>query len=283
MTTATATPAPSPVEVPFGTRPEYWAGHRASQQQIAAWVEQFHREGYLLIEKVLPPELCAQLRGDLDEQLGPHQKTAEHGGACELRMRMFEKSAANRSLFDLEPIVTFAESVIAPDCHVIHNNSFITMPGQGITGWHQDDAPHMLVMEGEPPTNIRLPVLLFTSNYYLVDVDTPAVGGTETIPRSHLFGRGCPGDMKGTQWEPLIQHNCAPMGSVVMFNNQVWHRGGPNTSTKTRYVTQVSYARRIIGHKYAPFMNYQMPEHVYADANPRMKRLLGFLPSGAYG
>ena len=30
-------------------------------------------------------------------------------------------------------------------------------------------------------------------------------------------------------------------------------------------------------------MNYQMPEHVYQDADPRLKRLLGFLPHGAYG
>jgi ectoine hydroxylase-related dioxygenase (phytanoyl-CoA dioxygenase family) len=282
MTAATAT-APvetAPAEVPYGTRPEYWAGHRASQRQIADWVEQFHREGYLLIPKVLPPELCARLRDDLDRIL---KAFAAKDKYCELQPRMFEQSEANRSLFDLEPIVSFAEAVIAPDCHVIHNNSFKTFPGQGISMWHQDDAPHFLVTEGEAPTNIRLPVLLFTGNYYLVDVDEPAVGGTETIPRSHLFGRGCPSDLTGTPEETLIQHNCAPMGSVVMFNNQVWHRGGPNTSTKTRYVTQVSYARRIIGHKYAPFMNYQMPEHCYKDANPRLKRLLGFLPSGAYG
>jgi len=69
----------------------------------------------------------------------------------------------------------------------------------------------------------------------------------------------------------------------VMFNNQVWHRGAPNTSDRVRYMTQVSYARRIIGHRYFPFMNYQMPEHCYAGASPRKKRLLGFLPTGAYG
>jgi ectoine hydroxylase-related dioxygenase (phytanoyl-CoA dioxygenase family) len=284
MTAATA-PAPetaAPAEVPFGTRPEYWAGHRASQQQVAAWVEEFEREGYLLIEKVLPPALCAQLRDDLDEQLGPHERTREHGGACELRTRMFEKSRANLSLFDLEPIVTFAESALIGPCHVIHNNSFITMPGGGITGWHQDDPPHMLVTEGEAPKNIKLPTLFFTCNYYLVDVDA-ALGGTETIPRSHLFGKFCPGDMKGTPYEALIRHNAAPMGSVVMFNNQVWHRGGPNQTELTRYVTQITYARRCVGHKYHPFMNYQMPEQVYAGANDRLKRLLGFLPSGAYG
>jgi hypothetical protein len=68
-----------------------------------------------------------------------------------------------------------------------------------------------------------------------------------------------------------------------MFNCQVWHRGAPNTSDRIRYMTQISYARRLIGHKYYPFMNYQMPEHVYANADERLKRLLGFLPHGAYG
>ena len=49
------------------------------------------------------------------------------------------------------------------------------------------------------------------------------------------------------------------------------------------YLTQVSYARRVVGHRYFPFMNYEMPAHVYADAGPRLKRLLGFLQTGPYG
>ena len=48
-------------------------------------------------------------------------------------------------------------------------------------------------------------------------------------------------------------------------------------------MTQISYARRLIGHKYAPFMNYNMPEHVYANADESHLELLGFLPNGAYG
>ena len=31
------------------------------------------------------------------------------------------------------------------------------------------------------------------------------------------------------------------------------------------------------------FMDYVMPAHCYENAGPRLKRLLGFLPSGAYG
>jgi hypothetical protein len=55
------------------------------------------------------------------------------------------------------------------------------------------------------------------------------------------------------------------------------------SSDRVRYMTQVTYARRIIGHKYYPFMNYIMPKHVYEDADERLRRLLGFLPRGAYG
>ncbi len=284
MTTATAPAETATADVvPYGTRPDRWAGRRADPRQIAEWVAQFERDGYLLIRDVLPLDVCDRLRADLDTSLAGQSQFDTWG---HLTTRMFENSAANRSLFDLEPIVSFAEALVAPDCHVIHNNSFRTPKGGGIVTWHQDDAPHFVVTHGEAPTNIRLPTLLFTGNYYLSDVDRPENGGTEVIPRSHLFGASCPGDLNGTVWADKLatmDHNCAGAGSVVLFNNQCWHRGGPNTSERMRYVTQVSYARRIIGHKYSPFMNYQMPEAVYKDADPRLRRLLGFLPNGAYG
>lgn len=262
----------------------YLANQALPPEQITEWVETFHRQGFLFLENVLPPEWCAELRADLDWALehNPNGLNASNAKLI-LAHRLFETSQANLRLFDLEPIVSFAEALIAPNCHVIHNNSFKTPPGAGIDTWHQDDPPHYLVTEGEPPTNVRLPVLFFTANYYLTDVTEPKHGGTEVIPGSHLFGAPCPRVMEGTKWEKQVHYNLGKAGSVILFNNQVWHRGGPNRSERTRYITQVTYARRIIGHKYYPFMNYQMPEHVYKDANPRLKRLLGFLEHGAYG
>jgi ectoine hydroxylase-related dioxygenase (phytanoyl-CoA dioxygenase family) len=257
----------------------YLAGQVASAEQIAEWVETFHREGYLFLQNVLPPDTVAELRADLDRALVLQGKEP-----TAIAVRLFETSAANQHLFDMEPIVSFAEALVASNCHVVHNNSFRTPPGAtGISRWHQDDASHYLVTHGEPPTNVRLPVLLFTCNYYLTDVTERANGPTEVIPRSHLFGASPPPVIEGTPWEDKVVPCLGPAGSVVMFNNQVWHRGGPNRSDRERYITQVSYGRRLIGHKYYPFMNYQMPEHVYAGADPRLRRLLGFLPSGAYG
>jgi ectoine hydroxylase-related dioxygenase (phytanoyl-CoA dioxygenase family) len=256
-------------------------GTPASTEQLDAWIEQFHRDGYLVLHDVLPQELIPVLREDLDKALA---NAPDRDAKMALHHRMFESSKANLALFELEPVVSFAERLMDnDDVHVMHNNSFVTRDGGGISTWHQDNPPHYLVTHGEPPTNVRLPVLLFTANYYLTDVEDPKYGPTEVIPRSHLFGRPCPADITGTKEEKLAVSCVGKAGSVVLFNNQTWHRGGPNLSDRTRYITQISYGRRIVGHKYYPHMNYMMPEHVIADASPRKKRLLGFLARAGYG
>lgn len=273
MSSATATPIASS------------AGCVPSPAQVAEWVAAFHRDGYVFIHDVLPPERCAELRADSDAVFG-----AVPSNHTECHVRMFERSRANLDLFDLDPVVTLAEAIIGEDesygaegCHVVHNNSFRTSAGGGWSNWHQDDAPHFKVTHGEAPTNIHLPCLLLTANYYLTDQPDAHYGPGQVIPGSHKIGRTLPADLAGTPWESRVVTCGGRAGSVMVFNNQVWHRGAPNRSDRTRYVTQVSYGRKLVGHFYHPFMSYQMPEHVLAGANPRRRRLLGFLPNGAYG
>jgi ectoine hydroxylase-related dioxygenase (phytanoyl-CoA dioxygenase family) len=261
---------------------DFLAGQTVGDELIDQWIEQFHRDGFLFLKNILPPDLCEELSRDLETALADNPELGEPK-KFQLNHRMFEVSKANLRLFDMEPIVTFAERLINTTTHIIHNNSFKVPKGGGLIGWHQDDSPHLIVTHGEPPTNIRLPVMLFTANYYLTDVDAIENGPTQLMPGSHLFGKPPPEKIAGTEYEDKIFSAIGPAGSVIMFNNQVWHRGAPNQSDRVRYITQVSYARRLVGHKYKPFMNYIMPEHVYRDADERLKRLLGFLPSGAYG
>lgn len=258
------------------------------EAQIQEWVDTFNRNGCLFLREVLSPGLIEELRADLDRELVDPNSPRIHSkwdidALLRLRVRMFEASRANLSLFNMEPIVSFAEALVAKNCHVIHNNSFLVKKGGGISGWHQDDALHFVVTQGQTPTNIRLPVLFFTCNYYLTDATELDHGPTEVVPGSHLFGSSPPPDLAGTPWESQVVSCLGKAGSVIMFNNQVWHRGRPNSSDRVRYITQITYGRRLIAHMYYPFMNYIMPEHVHANADPRLKRLLGFLPKGAYG
>jgi Protein involved in biosynthesis of mitomycin antibiotics/polyketide fumonisin len=288
--------------------PEYLAGKTPSIEQLNTWVESFHTNGFLVIPNVLTPEKCEVLRNDYDKIL---KKTEDEKSdtsnpvikahtSIKIMERMFEHSPNNLDLFAIEPIVTFAEYLIggangtgyskddgipnANVVHVIHNNSFKIPPqtdGLANNGWHQDDTPHVLSIDGKPLNNIRLNVLAFTVNYYLTDVLSPENGPTQVIPGSHLFGKFCDGNIVG--YEDQIHSCLGQMGTAVCFNNQIWHRGSRNSSSFTRYITQITYGKRLVGHKYAPFMNYQMPSHCYEGADERLKQILGFLPHGAYG
>jgi hypothetical protein len=276
------------------------AGGIPLTDQLQEWIESFHRDGFLIIHNVLPPEQCDSLRHDLDEAFEKAGCQQKHHPDRKFVKRMFEHSRHNLNLFALEPIVTFAEHLIggangpeyglhdgipnANVVHVIHNNSFTIPPGSdGLAQnkWHQDDTPHVLSLDGKPLTNIRLNVLAFTVNYYLTDVLSPENGPTQVIPGSHLFGKFCDGDLSG--YDDRIHSCLGAKGTAVCFNNQVWHRGSRNTSSISRYITQITYAKRLVGHKYAPFMNYQMPSHCYEGVDQRLQQLLGFLPNGAYG
>lgn len=279
---------------------EYLTGKKTTIEQLNEWIEFFHTHGFLVIDNVLTPEECELLKNDLDETLKKIEGENYHESKKMMMKRMFEHSKQNLNLFALEPIVTFAEHLIggangighsiqdgvpnANIIHVIHNNSFKIPPntdGLAKNAWHQDDTPHVISLDGEPLTNIRLNVLAFTVNYYLTDVVSERNGPTQVIPGSHLFGKFCNGDISG--YEDRVYNCLGAMGSAVCFNNQVWHRGSRNSSSITRYITQITYAKRLVGHKYEPFMNYQMPSHCYEEADQRLKQLLGFLPNGAYG
>lgn len=264
-------------------------------------IAQFHRDGFLVVPGVLTKEECLELCYDLDSALrkkvgNKWQKSRN------IQKRMFETSKANLELFWKEPVVSFAEQLIADNgssdgdsyegglpsanqTHVIHNNSFkipAWSEGLGKSSWHQDDTPHVTSLDGKPLTNIRLNVLAFTCLYYLTDVTEIANGPTQFIKGSHLFGKACTGDISG--YEDKVVSALGKAGTVVMINNQTWHRGSKNNSAIDRYCTQVTYAKRLIGHKYKPFMNYQMPSEVYSDITDERKlRLLGFLSPGAYG
>ncbi|MGV0104743.1 Mitomycin antibiotics/polyketide fumonisin biosynthesis protein [Nostoc sp. DSM 114160] len=279
---------------------EYLTGKKTSIEQLNEWIDFFHTHGFIVIDNVLTPEQCELLKNDLDETLKKIEGENYHESKKMMMKRMFEHSKQNLNLFALEPIVTFAEHLIggangigysiqdgvpnANIIHVIHNNSFKIPPntdGLAKNAWHQDDTPHVISLDGEPLTNIRLNVLAFTVNYYLTDVLSEKNGSTQVIPGSHLFGKFCNGDISG--YEDRVYNCLGAMGSAVCFNNQVWHRGSRNSSSITRYITQITYAKRLVGHKYEPFMNYQMPSHCYEEADQRLKQLLGFLPNGAYG
>jgi hypothetical protein len=168
-----------------------------------------------LVRKVLPPALCAQLRSDLDWAVA-NRPSGE--GSANFHPRMFELSAANLSLFELEPIVSFAEALIDPNCHVVHNNSFTSPPDPGGKGgWHQDDRLHLSTADGKPlPPTVRLAVQLFTANYVRRPPHPAAPPRPPIVYIAHPWAMAACGRM-GQILTDVDTPECVPQQSAATF------------------------------------------------------------------
>jgi len=119
---------------------------------------------------------------------------------------------------------------------------------------------------------------------YLNDIKGPQDGGTRVLPGSHRFGRACTRDDAEGYPRHFVQ---GPEGSVLIISSDVWHRGAAVEKEKggaPRYVFQVTYGRRLVGHKHASIMNYHLPPQTMAviGQDESRRELMGFLEGGAY-
>ena len=259
---------------------------------IEAQVEQFHRDGFLVLPQILSPAEVAALRAGVERAFAvPNEESALYGEGMQRiwRPKMFEQGPEFEALIDHPKAVDLIEAILGPDCHLIANSALRTGPGDGISFWHADEAVRFPRPKGVP-LDPRIPVPCFVANfnYYLCDVDEE-LGPTQFIPGSHRSGRGPEKEDMDADGNPSFEgmgvfSAIGSEGTAVLWHDQTWHRGAPNRSQdRTRWVQQAPYAKRYIAQRFYPFVNYHMPEAILERANPRRKRLLGLHGIGAYG
>lgn len=251
-------------------------------------VAQFYRDGYLFLKGILTQDETDVLRDLMERKFQDpkmHDESGDHIRGVSM-MRMYEYDINFRDLIAREPIVSLAEAILGDDCHMMSQNALRYEPGQG-GGWHVDDRVHFPLPDGVPRHDARLRVPCFVMNalFPLSRADDVTYGVTEVVPGSHYAGRR-PADPQAEDMEFDGQGPVSLLGEpgdVVMFHNQVWHRGRKNVSDQIRYVGSVVYSQRIIAQRLYPFIDYRMPDEVWQGADERLQRLLGRHQKGAYG
>lgn len=266
----------------------------------------FRRFGYLSLRDGLAPETVQRLQGDvwaLDHRaragLTPARaRKDEKDRRHVMTRRFFEQSREMVQVVRGAPIVDLVQDIIADvpggargnglRAHLIHNNAFVVPAGgRGQAPvWHTDDALQgAAIAPGAPedarlPDWLQLPALAVTCMCWLSDCDSAAAGPTFIVPGSHRFGRA----VDAERAERLAVPACGRAGTVVIVNNQLWHRGcAVAPEAAPRVCMQMTFARRMIGHKFGTIMNYRLPDHVAATlVSDRDRERFGFLEGGAY-
>ncbi len=255
-------------------------------EQTADLLARFRRDGAVHAGRLLARNEAAALCRRVDELFADSraQNTDTFYGSY-IAVRLFEWDPRFRDLMVREPMVGLMEALLGPDCHLIANNIVRNAPGQAIDNFHADDFLWFPLPPEVPRFDARatFPTFIVNVQVPLTDVEADQFGPTQYVPGSHYSGRK-PNDPKAPVFEgrgPVSIH--AQAGEFYLQHSQVWHRGAPNTSTRTRYLLQYSYGMRFVAQRFFPFLNYRMPDAVLAGASERLLRVLGKHPKGAYG
>ncbi|MFI5358029.1 MAG: phytanoyl-CoA dioxygenase family protein [Opitutales bacterium] len=199
-------------------------------------LDQFYRDGFAVVRGVLSAEECVQLRALTD-------RAAQQSPSFVIR-RPEEFDLGFARLFVREPILSLAKEIVGPECRFCAQNVIRNVPTQAISHWHVDDFLEYPLPPDVPrwDARVRLPLMWFSVQVPLSDIPTLEDGPTEVVAGSQFSGRTPPKEdpvFEGRGAEPIF----CQAGDIYLFNHQVWHRGRPNTGTRTRYLMQLQYAR----------------------------------------
>ena len=262
-------------------------------------VEDFQRDGYLLIPNALDVSTCRSLREVIDQldrqHLKPHHRKEKRHI---IHKAVFEQyPEVSLEVFKNPGVLPVVEALIGmcgtsryPDrslqVHVVHNNAFkIPAGGRGqAPKWHTDDPPLFKTKDGSSlPQSVTVAPMVLTCMYYLNDVRGAVDGMTHLIPGSHRFGRPC-SEEEVSRLENEIVAPGVKEGTCLIISSSLWHRGAAvQPEGRERYLYQVSYGRRLVGHKHKTIMDYTLPKNVKDHLKTKEdQELMGFLQGGAY-
>ena len=270
------------------------AGLPYTAEETERIVDQFNRDGYCHLGAVLSDDEVGALLEAMQRKVKDPRMAEDHPGdhrrGVQNLMRMFEYDITFRDLIVREPFASLAEAILGETCQCMAQNALYKSPNpegeaDGPGGWHVDDLVHFPLPSDVARHDARLSMPCFVLQIFtpLTDLESIEYGPTQVVPGSQYAGR-----RPDEQDHPTFAGRgpvslLARAGEAYAFNNQIWHRGAPNASDRARFLGGVTYSKRFIAQRFYPFVDYQMPEHVWEGAGPRLQRLLGRHKKGAYG
>jgi ectoine hydroxylase-related dioxygenase (phytanoyl-CoA dioxygenase family) len=134
------------------------------------------------------------------------------------------KDPAIERLMDHPAILPKVRALYGSDRFILQSSWSTRQParGGGLGFWHQDGSFAYEFRDTAYP----VPLLQLRATFLLTDQSEPGLGNLELIPGSHKSRELLPDSVKRDNGTVPISHViCAPIGSVLLFHNGVYHRG----------------------------------------------------------
>jgi hypothetical protein len=245
------------------------------QQQV---IKDFHRDGFAIVRGVYSAEEVALVRQITDQLMDdPALNQKRHRPEGFILRNTLSLHPIFLELMMRQPVLSLAEAVLGEGCRFVGQNVIRNPPGRAIATWHVDDTLEFPLPPEIPRFDPRLimPVHWLTIQMALSDLTSEEDGPTQFVPGSHYSGR-----RPNNQEAPLFDGQgpvsiLCRAGDIYLQNNQCWHRGAPNTGSRTRYLTQTQYARPWAFTRFNEYNRVPVPPAFLEGAPAKTLHVLG--------
>tara|TARA_B100000767_G_scaffold275531_1_gene313058 strand:- start:23275 stop:24099 length:825 start_codon:yes stop_codon:yes gene_type:complete len=239
-------------------------------------VNKIKSEGYSIIENLISPEECDQYVDLLEkdnEKFSKYYANKNSLSSSSLSDKSREKVVYNLHNKNLKWFNLFENSTIIKILDILLKS-----------GSYKNSEPYNLlnISARSPQINGNKQQLHLDSNLpggsypliivvlWMLEDFSIENGATRIVPGSHKFNSYAE-DNKTYNDEIIIQ---GKRGSALVFDGSLWHGGGTNKSTKTRWGLVLGYGRWFIKPSFDLLAN--TPPEIYDNLTDAQKALLGF-------
>ena len=263
-----------------------------SESTAARAIEDIRRDGYVILERLLPAAELGALRDAVEplfeRQLG---RTPFEGRSTERLYTLVARGKPFEDLAEHPLVLEICDAFLQPNYLLTASQAIRIHPGEQPQGLHTDDTFYPMP---------RPRPAISVSTIWAIDDFTEENGATRAIPGSHLWGEESPvgaataydfaqkmrhglGQAEGelarrmtpkSEAEASLVPVLMPAGSVVVFVGTLWHGGGANESAAPRCGISNQYAQ--------PWARQQenftlaVPRERAAGMSARVQELLGY-------
>jgi ectoine hydroxylase-related dioxygenase (phytanoyl-CoA dioxygenase family) len=230
---------------------------RAEVDEVVAGLQ---RDGYCIVEGVVPPDEVAATKTELREVLDriPEGRNDFEGFKTRRIYALFAKTRRFDQWATHPLVLGVLDRVLGPHYQLSAPTGIEIGPGEVAQVLHRDDSIYPLPWpHGEVVLNTMWPF----------DDFTEANGATRIVPGSHTWQERPTGKVDTVAVE-------MPAGSVMFYTGSVWHGGGANATDRTRLGVILEYLVSWL----RPQENHLLavPREVAARLPERLQDLLGY-------
>ena len=232
---------------------------------VGEHAEKIRIDGYTTLERVIEPALVEELTATIDRLMVDLDIPYGSNTFLGRNTRRIFNLLARDPVFAAVPIhpavLPVAEAVLDEQLLLSSLTAVEMGPGQAGQPFHADTGSIPLVRPHQP---IACVAIITLTDF------TAANGGTRIVPGSHCLDRI---PQKGEQPEHVVQTEI-PAGSALVYNGDIWHGGGENTTDRRRMGIVCNYCAGWLRQEENQLL--AVPADYAAGLPPRLQSMLGY-------